>query len=102
MMAMQLPLGLIPALFDWVTPQVHHWPWLLLVGVTGLSAHYCMVRALALADASLVIPMDLLRLPLIAFIGFLVYNEQVDWYLGVGAGLIVASNMMNLLWERNR
>ena len=102
MMAMQLPLGLVPALFDWVTPQAHHWPWLLLVGLTGLSAHYCMVRALALADASLVIPMDLLRLPLIALIGYLVYNEQVDWYLGVGAGLIVMSNVMNLLWGKNR
>lgn len=100
MMAMQLPLGLVPALFDWETPQVHHWPWLLLVGLTGLSAHYCMVRALALADASLVIPMDLLRLPLIALIGYLVYNEQVDWYLGVGAGLIVMSNMMNLFFGR--
>ena len=102
MMAMQLLLGLVPALFDWVTPQAHHWSWLLLVGLTGLSAHYCMVRALALADASLVIPMDLLRLPLIALIGYLLYNEQLDWYLAVGAGLIVMSNMMNLLWGKNR
>ncbi|MBA53023.1 MAG: EamA family transporter [Pseudomonadales bacterium] len=100
MMAMQLPLGLIPAAFDWVTPQLHHWPWLILVGLTGLTAHYCMVRALALADASVVIPMDLIRLPLIALLGFLLYGEQVDLLFIVGAGLILSGNLLNLFGER--
>ena len=102
MMAIQLPLGLVPAVFDWVTPGVTHWPWFLLVGLTGLSAHYCMVRALMLADASVVIPMDLLRLPLIALVGFVAYGETVDFYLAVGAGLILLGNALNLLWDRQK
>ncbi|MEX0739964.1 MAG: DMT family transporter [Pseudohongiella sp.] len=101
MMLIQLPLGLLPAVFDWVTPTASHWPWLIVVGVTGLTAHYCMVRALMLADATLVIPMDFLRLPLIALVGYALYGEHIDGYLAVGAGLIVAGNLMNLLWERS-
>lgn len=102
MMIIQLPLGLVPSVFGWVTPQAAHWPWFVLVGLTGLSAHYCMVRALALADASIVIPMDLLRLPLIAILGFALYGERVDKYLALGAVMILAGNGLNLLWERKK
>ncbi|WP_290579013.1 DMT family transporter [Ketobacter sp.] len=100
MMLIQLPLGLLPAWQDWAPLQTRHWPWFLLVGVTGLTAHYCMVRALALADASVVVPMDLLRLPLIALVGYLLYQERVDLWLVIGSGLIVAGNMLNVFWNR--
>lgn len=102
MMAIQLPLGFIPAAFDWVAPRPQHWPWFVIVGCTGLSAHYCMVRALALADASVVVPMDLIRLPLIAIVGFILYEERVDLFLVMGAGLILSGNLINILWERTK
>lgn len=102
MMLIQLPLGLLPTVFDWVTPTASHWPWLAVVGVAGLTAHYCMVRALLLADATLVIPMDFLRLPLIALVGYALYGEHIDGYLAVGAGLIIGGNLINMLWERNK
>ncbi|MCH8552890.1 MAG: DMT family transporter, partial [Natronospirillum sp.] len=73
MMLIQLPLGFVPAAFDWVPLTTAHWPWVMVVGVTGLTAHYCMVRALSLADATLVVPMDFLRLPLIALVGYALY-----------------------------
>lgn len=102
MMLIQLPLGLLPAVFDWVTPTAAHWPWLLLVGLTGLSAHYCMVRALSLADATLVIPMEFLRLPLIALVGYALYGEHIDGFLALGAALILTGNVINLMWERKK
>jgi len=102
MMLIQLPLGLLPAVFDWVIPTASHWPWLIVVGITGLTAHYCMVRALSLADASLVIPMDFLRLPIIALVGYALYGEHIDGYLALGAGLIVAGNLINVVWERKK
>lgn len=100
MTLIQLPLGLLPAAFNWTTLTAVHWPWLMVVGVTGLSAHYCMVRALSLADATVVIPMDFLRLPLIALVGYAFYGEYIDGYLAVGAGFILAGNLLNVLWER--
>jgi len=102
MMLIQFPLGLVPAVFNWVTPIAAHWPWLIVVGITGLSAHYCMVRALSLADASVVVPLDFLRLPLIALVGYALYSERVDEFLVLGAGLILTGSFINLHRERKK
>jgi drug/metabolite transporter (DMT)-like permease len=96
MALMQTPMGLIPALADWVVPTAAHWPWLVVAGVTGMSAHYCLARALSLADASLVIPMDFLRLPLIAVLGFLIYGEGVDMWVAAGAILVCTGNYLSV------
>lgn len=100
MTLIQLPLGLLPSLTNWVTPGPALWPWLLLVGLTALSAHYCMTRALALADATVVIPLDFLRLPLIAVVGALFYSEPLNWLVLAGAGLMLYGNWVNIRAER--
>jgi drug/metabolite transporter (DMT)-like permease len=100
MALMQLPLGLIPALFHWVTPGWTDLPWLGLMGVTGLSAHYAMARALALAELTVVLPMDFLRLPGIALVGLLAYGEALSASTLVGAGLIFGGNYWSVWRER--
>lgn len=102
MTAVQLPLALVPSALDWVTPSPALWPWLLLVGVAGLSAHYCLTRALSLADATVVVPFDFLRLPLALLVGLLLYAETVDPLVLAGAGLIVLGNYINIRAERRR
>jgi len=72
MTLMQLPLGMVPALLDWKSPSLEMMPMIILVGITALSAHYCMTRAFKLADATVVVPMDFLRLPLVMVVGYLV------------------------------
>ena len=47
MTIIQVPLGLLPALKSWVTPSFTMWPWVLVVGITGLSGQYCLARAMA-------------------------------------------------------
>ncbi len=61
MSLIQLPMGLIPALFQWVTPSLSDAPLLILVGLSLVTAHYCLARAFALADATIVAPMDFMR-----------------------------------------
>lgn len=102
MTAIQLPLGLIPALPHWITPPATAWPWLIAVGLAALSAHYCMARALRLADATVVVPMDFLRLPLAAVVGFLFYSEKIEWWVFAGALLILAGSLTNIRAERRR
>jgi drug/metabolite transporter (DMT)-like permease len=102
MALIQLPLALIPATFNWVNPGPPLWPWLIAVGLSSLTAHYCMVRALAVADATVVIPMDFLRLPLISLLGFLMYNERIEWFLLAGGALILAGNLVNVRAEQHR
>lgn len=55
-----------------------------------------MAKALALADATVVMPMDYLRVPLSALIGYLLYAEAINGFTAVGAGLIVVGNLFNL------
>ena len=98
----QLPFGLIPALFDWAQPGLADVVWIVLVGVTGLSSHYCMSRAFILVDASLVIPIDFLRLPLAAVIGYLLYNEDFEIAILIGAAIIFAGNYYNIRLETKK
>jgi drug/metabolite transporter (DMT)-like permease len=102
MTLIQLPLGLATSIFDWNTPAVSMLPWIIVVGVTALSGHYCMARALALADAIVVVPMDFLRLPLIAGIGALFYGEPLDWLVLAGGGLMFSGNLVNIQAEKIR
>jgi len=81
-------------------PDPATWGWLVVVSLSGLAAHYCIARAFALADATIVTPMDYLRVPLIAFVGWLVYAEALDPFVLLGGAVIAAANIVNLLAER--
>ena len=96
MTVIQLPLGLLGALDNWKWPTMEAWPWLVLVGATALSAHYCMARAFKLADATVVVPMDFLRLPLVAVVGYLFYNEALDVWVAVGAAIVFVGSYINV------
>ena len=71
----------------------------LAVSVTGLAAHTCLTSALRLAPASVVMPLDFLRLPLIALVGVALYGEALDAWVVIGAVVIVAANWANLRLE---
>lgn len=96
MLIIQSVLGLIPALYEWRNPSLELWPWILLIAFTGMSSHFCMAWALSYADATVISPMDFLRVPLSALIGWLLYKEQIDAFTAGGALLILMGNMLNL------
>jgi drug/metabolite transporter (DMT)-like permease len=87
---MQAVLGcLAMALSGPITlPTFSTLPWLGLIAVAGITAHLCLTTALSLAPASVVVPVDFARLPIIAAIGWIFYNEAVELSLFLGAGLI--------------
>jgi drug/metabolite transporter (DMT)-like permease len=102
MTLIQLPIGFFLCLADWAQVSSSMWPWLIVVGVTALTAHYCMARALAIADATIVVPLDFLRLPLIAVIGYLFYNEMLDLFVLTGACIMLFGNFINIRAEHLR
>jgi drug/metabolite transporter (DMT)-like permease len=61
-----------------------------------------MARALAIADAIVVVPLDFLRLPLIAVIGALFYDEPLDWLVLTGGVLMFSGNLINVQAEQKR
>lgn len=103
MTASQAVMGLALGLPGGFTlPSAGLWPWVVLVGVTGLTAHYSLTSALGQAPASVVAPMEFLRLPVIATVGALVYGEAVALAVFAGGALILAANLVNLGLPRRR
>lgn len=94
MVLMQLPMALVAMLLTsgWVTPGWGDLPWIGVIGLTALSAHYTMAQALRQIDASVAIPIDFMRVPLIAVIGWLLYDEPISLAVLIGALLIFGGN----------
>jgi drug/metabolite transporter (DMT)-like permease len=98
----QLPITLVSALPQWVAPQPVDLAWALVIGSGSFIAHYSMTRAMRLGDATLVVPIDFLRLPLIAVIGALFYGEPFDPVVFAGAAVIFAGTYYSLSREARR
>ena len=97
MVMIQTPISFALSVGDWSWPNSEiQWLWITLVGASALSGHYCMTRAFRLADASSVVPIDFLRLPLIAIIGYLIYSEMIELWVLVGAVIIIIGNYINI------
>jgi drug/metabolite transporter (DMT)-like permease len=75
-------------------------PLIVLVAFAGLLGHLCITSALACAPATVVAPMEFLRLPLIAVVGMLFYGEQLEVAVFVGGGVVMAANLLNIRAER--
>ena len=99
MVLMQTAFGAVASVFVWTPIQAGDWPWLLLLAVTGLTAHYSLARALSEADATTVMPLEFLRLPLVALVGFLLYGETFELVILAGAALIFSGNYYALRYE---
>jgi len=102
--AMQAVFGLVFAGVDGdiALPTRAALPWLVLIGLAGLLAHLCLTSALRLAPAAVVMPVDFVRLPLIAVLGFAVYGEPFEAAILLGGALIIGANWFNLWAEARR
>jgi drug/metabolite transporter (DMT)-like permease len=100
MNVIQLPLGLLGADPLFATRLgLHELPALAGLGIAGLSAHYCLSNAFRAGDASLVVPLDFLRIPPIAVVGWWLYGEALDLFVFAGAAIIVGGLLWNLRSE---
>jgi drug/metabolite transporter (DMT)-like permease len=100
MAVIQLPLSLIgsdPAVF--LHLETRHILPAIGVGIAGLTSHYCLSNAFRSGDATLVVPLDFMRIPLIAVVGWAFYGEQLDIFVLLGALIIVVGVLWNLRSE---
>ncbi len=98
----QMPFGLIPAFFNWAPITLDSLWWFVLVSICGLSAHLGMTKAFQNADIMFIQPIDFLRVPLIAVVGYYFYSETIDFWLLTGALIIFMGNFYNLKDELNQ
>ncbi|GAA6198952.1 DMT family transporter [Aquicoccus sp. SU-CL01552] len=101
---MQLVFGAVAAGFDGdvALPDAVSLPWLVVIALGGLLAHFCITNALSIAPATVVMPIDFARLPTIAIVGMILYAEPLDIWIFAGAAVIFAGNYLNILAETRR
>ncbi len=94
----QAAFGAICAAYDGdvAIPSIAALPYVSVIAVAGLVAHLCLTNALSLAPAAQVMPLDFVRLPLIAIVGMALYSEPLEPLVFAGGAVIVAANWINL------
>src|SRR5262245_3228264 len=102
MCVLQTPPGLVLALTAWRPVTLAHWPAILLIAAGGLAAHQCMSMAVRLAPLARIMPIDYLRLPLIAVVGALFYAEPYDPFVLSGGAVVIAGVLLSQLRPRRR
>ncbi|WP_241235096.1 DMT family transporter [Amphritea opalescens] len=100
MCLIQLPIGLLLSIGNWSWPVGLQWLWLIIIGMTALSAHFCMAKAMQYAEVTKVITLDFLRLPLIALVGISLYAETFEISLVLGGALMFIANLVVLRRRR--
>ncbi len=102
--SMQLLMAIICAGYDGdiSLPSTSNFIWIIIIGIGGLLAHFCITKALQLAPATVVTPIDFCRLPVIAAIGYVFYNEVLDIFIIGGAIIIFTANYINIWSETKR
>ncbi len=93
MVLLMTPMALPLAIWVWQAPAPIDWLWILLMGVCGSAGHICLVRAFALADASVVMNYDYTRMVFATMIGWIAFGEFPDLWTWIGSGVIVASTL---------
>ena len=100
MAVIQFPLSLLgsdPTVFLHIDAR-HILP-AIAVGIAGLTSHFCLSNAFRAGDATVVVPLDFMRIPLIAVIGWAFYGERLDIFVPLGALIIVTGVLWNLRAE---
>ena len=86
-----LPLAIVPVLFVWQTPTLEQLGWLIVIGAFGILNQRVVTRAFAVADASMVLALGYIRLPIAAVGGFVIFGEVPEIWVWIGGSVICAS-----------
>lgn len=92
------PLTLVPALWGWQTPSPGLWGWLIFIGVIGTIAQFAITEAIKLADMTVLMPFDFLKLIWATFLGIVFFAEVPDTFTWIGAGIVFASSFY-IVWR---
>jgi drug/metabolite transporter (DMT)-like permease len=93
-----LLLGAVAVPFAWVPPDLNDILVFLGVGVSSVVSQFCVVRALKLADASVVVPYQYTLIVWAVVFGWLMFGELPDVYTMTGAAIIVAAGLY-IFWR---
>jgi drug/metabolite transporter (DMT)-like permease len=91
-----------PAWWVWVTPNLHEWPLLILIGFLGIAGQGMITRGVQYGDTTALAPLDYSRILYAALLGYLVFGEIPGLWSWLGMALIVASSIYLVISEKRR
>ena len=80
--------------------QAIDWLWIFIISILGLLAHFCIIKSLQLAEASMLQPFSYLHLVFVSIIGILVFNEILETPVLVGSIIVVSAGLYTF-WREN-
>lgn len=95
------PFALLASLPVWIWPSLEAWLLLLAMGFFAGVSNFCYVHALRIADASVCMPVDYVRLLWMVSWGYLLFAEIPAISMWVGAALIIGSTLF-ITWRESR
>lgn len=94
------PMALVISLPVWTNPTPDVLGLLALQGVLGALGQLAVAKAMSMADAAAIIPIDFIRLPLVVLLGGLLFGETTGWSVFLGGTVIFTAVVFQLRRER--
>ncbi|MDP6603336.1 MAG: DMT family transporter [Rhodospirillales bacterium] len=94
--------ALIAAIPVWQMPDANQFVWLAALGACGSLTHICFAQSLRVAEVSLVLPLDFMRLIWSAIIGYVVFTETPVIWTWLGGFMIFSAATYIAIRESRR
>lgn len=92
MLSVFVTIGLAPLAFVvWQTPSVSDVGWLSLVALFATVGHWTMTKAMKAAPLTVTQPVTFLQLVWASLLGYFAFSEELDFFVLLGGGIIIAS-----------
>ena len=91
MVILIVPITIVPALFVWQWPSGLTWVYLWSLALFGTLAHMCFTRAFVSAEITSLQPLEFIKLPMTAFIAWIIFAEVPGAWTWIGGVIIFSS-----------
>ena len=91
MVIMLVPISFVPAIFVWEWPSALTWLYLWCLAICGTVGHSFFTRAYALAEITSLQPFQFIKLPMIAFLAWIIFSELPEYWTWIGGVIIFSS-----------
>ncbi|MGB3316828.1 MAG: DMT family transporter [Albidovulum sp.] len=83
-------------MFHWEPMSLPDWGWMAVLCCTAATAHWLMIRALEVAEASAIQPFAYLQLIFATALGMAVFGEVLEPNVAIGAVIVVGAGLFTL------
>jgi drug/metabolite transporter (DMT)-like permease len=92
MLSVGCTLVLLPgAIYQWRTPSMEEVFWLTMTAVFATAGHYTLTKAFRAAPITVTQPIGFLQLVWAALLGLILFGEELDPFVFLGAGVIIGA-----------